>query len=166
MPPRNEFGAKILAGRVSSVDAENNRVAVQFFDLDGQVIPDMIMLHQRGGDYALPAPETPVLCVLLDGSYGTGYILGCFNTAADAPVLDDAGKRAIASADLRLGAHDAEKAVGLDGDKSDGGTLVFNPGSSGATLTYFKPGVPPVGAGTQIPLEAELEASAEMVKAK
>jgi hypothetical protein len=162
----SEFGAKILAGRVSSVDAEKHRVAVQFFDLDGQVIPDLIMLHQHGGDYALPAPETPVLCILLDGKYGRGYVLGCFYTDSDPPPLDDAGQRSIASEDLRLGAHDASKAIGLDGDKSDGGTLVFNPGSSGATLTYFKPGVPPTGAGTPIPLEAALEASAENVKGK
>ena len=94
MAPRSEFGAKILAGRVSSVDAANKRVAVQFFDLDGQVVPDLIPLHARNGDYVLPSPETPVLCVLLDGLYGAGYVLGCFNTDSDSPSLDDAGKRA------------------------------------------------------------------------
>jgi hypothetical protein len=164
--PHAELYAQIRHGRVQSVDAKRHTARVEFFEIDGAVSWDLQVLVTRPGDYSLPAVGTPVLCAILDGSSGVGYVLGAIYTESDEAPLDDEGARSLAGDDVRLGDPEAEKPVGLDGDKSDGGTLVFVPGTGGATLTYFKPGVPPVGTGTVIQLEAKLEASAENVRAK
>lgn len=100
-------------GRVSSVDTKSHTAQVQFFEIDGFVSWDLQVLVTRPGDYSLPAKDTPVLCALIDGRLGVGFVLGAIYTESDAAPLDDAGKRSIASDDLRLGTPDASDKVAL-----------------------------------------------------
>lgn len=104
-------------GRVSSVDAAKHTARVHFADEgeddDDVVSADLPVLVRCPGDYGLPVKDTLVLCAMVPGSDGVGWILGCFYSDADAPPLDDAGQRAIASDDLRLGAADATDKVAL-----------------------------------------------------
>lgn len=108
---------EVRVGRVSSVGAKAHTVRVTFSDVPSTdpdlVSYDLNVMATRPGDYALPPTDTAVLCLLLDGNGGVGYVLGILYSDADAPPLDDAGKRAIASDDLRLGAPDATDKVAL-----------------------------------------------------
>lgn len=169
--PKSQFSGQFRWGRVSSVDAENHRVQVQFFEIDGFVSWDMQMLTTRPGDYSLPPRDTPVLCLLVDGRLGVGYVIGCFYTDDDSAPLSDDGQRSVASDDLRLGDPDAEKAVGLDGDSCDAGQLQILGGISNAFagIQYTDPdgNVSAISAsGAPLLLKAKLQASAEKVKAK
>lgn len=111
--PRSQVYAQLRIGRVSSVDAQNHRVQVQFFEQDGFVSFDMQMLCTRQGDYSLPAQNVPVLCAIIDGRLGVGYVIGAIYTDSDAAPLSNAGQRAIASDDLRLGDPAASSKVSL-----------------------------------------------------
>lgn len=112
-PPVAELRAQVRPGRVDSVDEKNSRVKVKFEEQDGFTSWDLQVLVPIGGDYALPAADTPVLCLLLDGRLGVGFVLGSFYTDNDSPPLSDAGKRSIVSDDLRLGTSDASDKVAL-----------------------------------------------------
>lgn len=111
--PRSELYGQVRLGRVSSVDKSRHSAQVQFEEIDGFVSYDLQVLVTRPGDYSLPAKDTPVLCLLLDGRLGAGFILGAIYTDNDAAPLNDDGQRAVASDDLRLGAPDASDKVAL-----------------------------------------------------
>jgi phage baseplate assembly protein gpV len=100
-------------GRVSSVDAKRHTAQVKFDEIDGFVSWDLQVLVMRPGDYSLPPQNAPVLCALLDGTLGVGFVIGAIYTESDAAPLDDAGKRAVVGDDLRLGAADASDKVAL-----------------------------------------------------
>ncbi len=113
MPIPSQFYGQFRKGRVSSVNKKDHTVQVEFFEHDGFVSPDMSMLVTHPGDYALPVKDTVVLCLIVDGRLGEGYVLGAIYTESDAAPLDDDGKRSIASDDLRLGDPAADKKVAL-----------------------------------------------------
>lgn len=100
-------------GRVSSVDKDRHTAQVQFFEIDGMVSFDLQVLVPFGGDYCLPKKDQPVFCALMDGTDGQGYVLGTFYTDDDTAPLSDAGQRAIAGDDLRLGDPEADDKVAL-----------------------------------------------------
>lgn len=100
-------------GRVSSVDAAKHTAQVEFTEGDGVVSYDLPMLVTRAGDYGLPEAGAAVLCVMLPGTSGQGFVLGSFYNDEDAPPLSDAGQRSIASDDLRLGDPTATDKVAL-----------------------------------------------------
>src|SRR5690242_11599387 len=108
---------EVRTGRVSSVDDKKHTVRVTFTDVpsrdDDVVSADLSVLVTRPGDYSLPQKDTAVLCLLLEGKEGVGFVLGALYSDADAPPLDDAGKRSIAGDDVRLGAPDATDKVAL-----------------------------------------------------
>jgi hypothetical protein len=166
--PKSEFYGQFRVGRVQSVDKSAHRATVEFDEIDGMQLADMIVLATRQNDYSLMAQNTPVLCVIIDGRAGYGFVLGTFYTDDDAAPLSDDSQRAIASDDLRLGDPNAEKLVCIDGDQSDCGTLVFVPGSGGASLSYIPPGGIGlhVGGSTTIGLTGKITAGATKVKAK
>ncbi len=111
--PKSALYGQVRVGRVSAVGKSRHTVEVKFEEVDGFVSWDLHVLARNPGDYALPASDTPVLCLLLDGRLGVGFVLGCFYTEDDAPPLDDDGKRSIVGDDLRLGAADASDKVAL-----------------------------------------------------
>jgi hypothetical protein len=83
--PEEPVRRAFRVGRVSSVDASKAALgAGQFFEGDGFVSWDMQVLVNRGGDYRLPTKDTPVLCVLVDGRLGVGFVLGAIYTESDA----------------------------------------------------------------------------------
>jgi hypothetical protein len=108
------FHGQFRTGRVSSVNATRHTAQVEFKDIDeGFVSYDLQVLATRSGDYSLPAADTPVLCVLIDGRLGVGFVLGAIYTESDAAPLDDAGHRSIAGDDVRLGDPEADDKVSL-----------------------------------------------------
>lgn len=111
--PRSQLYGQIRVGRVSSVDAKRHSAQVQFFEQDGFISWDLQVLRGFAADYCLPAQNTPVLCLILEGRLGVGYVLGAIYTDADAAPLSDAGQRSVAGDDLRLGAPDASDKVAL-----------------------------------------------------
>lgn len=111
--PKSEFTGTFRWGKVEAVQASPHRLEVKFEEGEGFTSWDMPYLVQRPGDYALPPKDTDVLCLIVDGALGVGFVLGCYYNDAATPPLDDAGKRSIVSDDLRLGAHDAEDKVAL-----------------------------------------------------
>jgi phage baseplate assembly protein gpV len=156
MPPSSQLSSQlygqIRVGRVSSVDETRHTAQVQFFEIDGFVSFDLQVLVTRPGDYSLPEADTPVLCLLLDGRLGVGYVLGCIYTESDEAPLDDASKRSIAGDDIRLGAHDADKKIALatkvkeelDKIKSELNKIVTTLGTGstpvgGGTVTFATP---------------------------
>lgn len=107
---RGEF----RVGRVSSVDKARHTAQVHFEDHDeGMVSWDLQVLVTRKGDYSLPDKDTPVLCVLLDGNVGFGFVLGAIYTESDEAPLDNADHRSIAGDDIRLGDPEADKKAAL-----------------------------------------------------
>jgi hypothetical protein len=111
--PRAQLYGQIRTGRVSAVGKTRHTVEVEFFEGDGFVSWDLHVLVTRPGDYSLPPKDTPVLCLLIEGRLGVGYVLGAIYTDADAAPLDDDGKRSIAGDDIRIGDPDAEDKVAL-----------------------------------------------------
>lgn len=106
---RGEF----RTGRVNSTDTKRHTARVKFQEVDGFISYDLQVLVTRPGDYSLPADDSLVLCALLDGKEGAGYVLGALYSESDAAPLDDAGKRSVVCDDLRLGAADASDKVAL-----------------------------------------------------
>lgn len=111
--PRAQLYGQVRTGRVSAVGKTRHTVEVEFFEGDGFVSWDLHVLVTRPGDYSLPAKDTPVLCLLIEGRLGVGYVLGAIYTDADEAPLDDDGKRSIAGDDIRLGDPEAEDKVAL-----------------------------------------------------
>jgi hypothetical protein len=111
--PRAQLYGQVRTGRVSAVGKTRHTVEVEFFEGDGFVSWDLHVLVTRPGDYSLPAKDTPVLCLLIEGRLGVGYVLGAIYTDADEAPLDDDGKRSIAGDDIRLGDPDADDKVAL-----------------------------------------------------
>ncbi len=111
--PKSALYGQVRVGRVSAVGKSRHTVEVKFEEIDGFVSWDLHVLARNPGDYALPATDTPVLCLLLEGRLGVGFVLGCFYTESDSPPLDDDGKRSIVGDDLRLGAADASDKIAL-----------------------------------------------------
>jgi len=109
----SQLYGQIRTGRVSSVDKKRHTAQVKFDEIDGFVSWDLQVLVTRPGDYSLPVENTPVLCLLVDGRLGVGYVLGAIYTESDAAPLDDDGKRSIAGNDIRLGDPDASDKVAL-----------------------------------------------------
>jgi len=125
-PIKSQFGGQFRIGRVSSTDASNHRVTVQFFEQDGFTVEAMSMLVTRKGDYSLPEQDDLVLCLLVDGRLGNGYVLGSLYSDSDAAPLSDAGQRSIASDDLRLGDPGASDKIALAPPTNDGLTALWN----------------------------------------
>jgi hypothetical protein len=113
MRPASQLYGQIRVGRVSSVDADRHTAQVEFSEQDTFVSWDLQVLRGFAADYCLPAQNTPVLCLLVDGRLGVGYVLGAIYTESDAAPLSDAGQRSVAGNDLRLGAPDASDKVAL-----------------------------------------------------
>jgi hypothetical protein len=116
--PSAELRGQIRCGRVSSSDAKAHTAQVEFFEQDGFVSHDMQILFTRPGDYSVYEKDTLVLCIIIDGIQGFGFVLGALYSsnneiATDTPPLNDKGARAIASDDLRLGDPAADKFVAL-----------------------------------------------------
>jgi hypothetical protein len=111
--PKSEFSGQFRWGRVAAVKDKDHRLEVKFEEGEGFTSWDMPFLVQHPMDYSLPPVDAPVLCVIVDGALGVGFVLGCFFTDNDAPPLDDKGMRSLAGDDLRLGAHDASDKVAL-----------------------------------------------------
>ncbi len=111
--PKAALYGQVRVGRVSAVGKSRHTVEVKFEEVDGFVSWDLHVLARNPGDYALPAADTPVLCLLLEGRLGVGFVLGCIYTEDDVPPLDDEGMRSIAGDDLRLGDPEAEDKVAL-----------------------------------------------------
>lgn len=107
------MGVELRFGRVSSIGAKAHTVRVEFSEVDGVESYDLPVLVTRPGDFALPAGQPQAACLMNEGAEGVGVVLGFIYSESDAPPLDDAGKRAVESDDLRLGAHDATDAVAL-----------------------------------------------------
>jgi phage baseplate assembly protein gpV len=112
-PARSQLYGQIRLGRVSSVDAQRHTAQVQFEEIDGFVSWDLQVLVTRPGDYSLPAPNTPVLCVIMDGRLGVGYVLGAIYTESDGAPLSNAGQRSLAGDDVRLGDPNATDKVAM-----------------------------------------------------
>lgn len=108
-----ELDNLIRPGRVSSVDEKKHTAQVEFSEIDGLVTFDLSVLVTRPGDYSLPAPGSLVVCLMIPGTSGIGYVFGAIYSESDAPPLDDKGKRSIASDDLRLGDPAASDKVAL-----------------------------------------------------
>jgi hypothetical protein len=111
--PISQLRGQFRIGRVSAVKDGEHRVEVKFAEQDGFVSWDMPVLVTRPDDYALPTKDALVLCVIMEGILGNGYVLGVIYNESDAAPLDDAGKRSVASDDLRLGTSDASDKVAL-----------------------------------------------------
>lgn len=60
-------------GTVSSIDATNYRARVYFTDLDDSV--SELSIIDNGTNW-LPEVDDEVLCIFIDGTEGTGFILG------------------------------------------------------------------------------------------
>lgn len=109
----------LRTGRVSSVNAKDHTCKVKFLDrivddADSVVSDEVRVLARRRGDYALPAVDDLVLVAFDENLVsGVGFLLGVMYSEADAAPLDDAGKRAMVSDDLRLGTSDAADKVAL-----------------------------------------------------
>ncbi len=110
LPPAQLYG-QVRMGRVSSVDKSRHTAQVKFEELDGLTSWDLHILVTRPGDYSLYAVDTPVLCLILEGRLGIGFVLGAFYTDEDAAPLDDEGARSIAGEDIRLGDPEATDEV-------------------------------------------------------
>lgn len=123
---RSQLHGQIRVGRVSSVDAKRHSAQVQFFEQDGFVSWDLQVLRGFAADYCLPAQNTPVLCLLVDGRLGVGYVLGAIYTDNDAAPLSDAGQRAIAGDDLRLGDPSATDKAASAPKCNDNDTALWN----------------------------------------
>jgi phage baseplate assembly protein gpV len=124
--PKAQLWAQVRWGRVSSVNADQHTVQVQFEEIDGFVSGDFGVLAMRPGDYALPPKDALVLCLLMDTRLAEGFVLGAFYSEKDAAPLSDAGQRSIASDDLRLGDPDAEDKVALAPKVNDNDTALWN----------------------------------------
>jgi hypothetical protein len=111
--PRAQLYGQVRTGRVSAVGKTRHTVEVEFFEGDGFVSWDLHVLVPMPGDYRLPPKDTPVLCLLVEGRLGVGYVLGCLYTDADEAPLDDDGQRSIAGDDIRLGDPEASDKVAL-----------------------------------------------------
>lgn len=111
--PKSEFTCTLRFGVVSSVDAETHRIKVKFSEIDGSVSYDLPVGVPFGGDYVLPAANTPVVCLLSDGEQGFGVVLCAIYTDANRPPLSDKGKRAIDGADIRIGDPEATDEAAL-----------------------------------------------------
>ncbi len=109
----NHARCYVRVGRVSSANADKHTVDVKFSDIEDSVSPPLSMLMTRSGDYSLPAEDDLVVCLMLEGVEGFGFVLGSIYSSADAAPLDDAGQRSIAGDDLRLGDPEATDAVAL-----------------------------------------------------
>lgn len=112
-PHRPEWTGQIRVGKVSAVNAANHTCEVKFEDVAEDVTTWHLHVVVRSpGDFALYEEDTQVLCVILDGRLGRGYVLGVVYQDGDAP-LDDSGKRSIAGDDIRLGDPEASDKVAL-----------------------------------------------------
>jgi phage baseplate assembly protein gpV len=117
---------QLRCGRVSSSDAKAHTAQVQFFEQDGFVSHDLQILFTRPGDYSVYEKDALVLCILIDGIQGFGFVLGALYSESDAPPLNDKGARAVAGDDLRLGAPDAEDKAALAPKCNDNDTALWN----------------------------------------
>lgn len=102
--PTSQFYGQFRIGRVSAFDETNHRLQVKFFEQDGFTSWDFPVLVTASGDYSIPAKDTPVLCLIVDGRLGVGYVLGVVYTDSDQPPgVGNRDYRAVAGDDLRLG---------------------------------------------------------------
>lgn len=113
LPPQ-QFHAQVRVGRISSVSASGHTAQVNFFEGDQDSVTfDLQIVFTRPGDYSLFAKDTPVLCLMMDGTRGVGFVIGAIYTEDDPPPLDDEGARSIAGDDIRLGDPEAEDKIAL-----------------------------------------------------
>jgi phage baseplate assembly protein V len=101
-PPKSQLYGQVRVGRVVSVDAARHTAQVKFEEIDGFTSQDLQVLVTRPGDYSLPEANTPVVCLILDGDLGVGFVLGAIYTESDEAPIDDDGAREIAGADVRI----------------------------------------------------------------
>lgn len=110
---RVAFGI-VRTGRVSSVGAAKHTARVHFEDDGDDAISfDLSVLATRQGDYSLPAVGALVLCLLVPGASGDGFVLGVLYSDEDDPPTDEEGARVVAGNDVRLGSEAASDAVAL-----------------------------------------------------
>jgi hypothetical protein len=111
--PPHQVTAQARIGRVSSVDKTRHTAQVQFEEVDGFVSWDLQVLVTRPGDYSLPEADSLVVCLILDGRLGVGFVLGAIYSEDDPAPLDDAGQRSITGDDIRLGDPEAGDKIAL-----------------------------------------------------
>lgn len=141
--PTSQLRGQIRVGRVSSVDKNRHTAQVEFTEIDGFISYDLQVLRGFAADYCLPAQGLPVLCLLIDGRLGAGFVLGAIYTESDAAPLADDSKRSIAGDDIRLGTPDASDKVALSSKVKDELDKIKNELTSIATT---------LGTGTAPPL--------------
>lgn len=178
--PAAQLYGQVRVGRVASVDKKTHTLEVKFEEIDGVTIKGLQILVTRPGDYSLYATDTPVLCLLLEGWRGVGFVLGAFYTEKDAPPLDDDGARAIVGDDIRLGDADASDKIALAPKTNDNFDTIWSLldgvfGSSSPALATPAPGGPdPVYAALKAAIAVKqlagdlppADVSAENVSAK
>jgi phage protein U len=150
--PKSQFGGQFRVGRVSSVDASRHSAQVQFFEGDGFVSWDMAVVVNRGGDYWLPTKDTPVLCLLVEGRLGVGFVLGAIYTDSDAPrstTLASVPSRATTCASARPTRPTRRAGADVQRQRCDAGSS-----RSSAVSARFR------GANTRIPTAAGISSRA------
>lgn len=111
--PKSEYGCQLWKGLVSSAGSKRHTLRVRFPEIDPVESFDLPILVPFGGDYVIPAPDTPVACIILDGESGVGFVLGAFYTDASPPPLDNKDARAIDGTDIRIGDPEATDEAAL-----------------------------------------------------
>lgn len=86
----------IRVGRVSSVNVDRHTAQVKLEDDGAQAVSyDLQVLVTRPGDYSLPPADALVVCLLVPGPSGDGYVLGAIYSEADAAPTNDADRRIV-----------------------------------------------------------------------
>jgi hypothetical protein len=147
-PMKSEFYGQFRVGRVSSVDKKRHTAQVEFVEINGFISFDLQVLITRPGDYSLPAANTPVMCLILDGRLGVGFVLGAIYTESDAAPLNDDAKRSIAGDDIRLGDPNASDKVALAPKTKD--ELDKIKGELDKIAATLATGTAPPGGGTVV----------------
>jgi len=177
-PAKSNMYGQVAVGRVSAAGSKLHTVQVEFEEVDGYVSGDLHVLATRPGDYSIPAEGTMVLCLLIEGRLGVGYVLGVIYNEEDTPPLDDEGVRSIAGDDVRLGDPEASDKIALAPKTKENfddikthfdavwqvitGSVINEPGNGGPSA--LQAALKGVIAGSPFPQMQEL--AAENVSAK
>lgn len=148
----------VRVGRVSSVDDAAHTVDVELPEIDGIVTPALPVLVTRPGDYSLPPVGALVVCLMIPGESGIGYVLGTIYSASDVAPLSDSGQRSIAGDDLRLGSPTATDPVAL-APKVKGDFNDLKNHFSAVEGVITGPPIPEPGMGAPSALQAALAAA-------
>lgn len=138
---------QIRTGRVSSTNAKKHTAQVQFFENDECVSFDLNVLVSFGGDYNLPAENALVLCLMIEGYDGFGYVVGQLYSESDAPPHDTKAARSLAGDDVRLGDPEADDKIALAPPTNDNFNALYSVldtvfGNASSPLVTPAPGGP------------------------